>query len=99
MSGITEGDPRPKEKLAPGRLDVVENLDREDGEPDAWLRVFLLPEEGDQVRQALFTKDEVLTAIARVPNNREDLNAPKSPDGVIANLRGAIDQMFERLQR
>ncbi|MBN2562534.1 MAG: hypothetical protein JXQ75_16540 [Phycisphaerae bacterium] len=96
---ITRGDPTPREKLAPGRIDVVENVDRQSGEPDRWLRVFLLPEEGNKTRQAFFTPDEVLTAMARVAENREDIASPKRPESVVAKLQKAMNDMFDRFQK
>ena len=96
---ITEGDPTARDKLAPGRVDVIENLDRREDEPDRWLRVYLLPEEGMTKIQAFFTPEEVLTAIARVAENRSDAPAPKKPENVLSRLQKAINGVFDRVNR
>jgi hypothetical protein len=82
------------EELAPGRIDVIENKDRRAGEPDRWLRVYLIPEEGMANVQAFFTPEEVLAAIARVAENLSDLGGPEQPQGVLDRIQRAINDYF-----
>ncbi len=95
---ITEGDSAAMEKLAPGRIDVIENKDRREGEPDRWLRVFLIPEKEMTKVQAFFTPEEVLTAMARVAENRSDIADLKRPESLIDRIQKAINDTFNRLK-
>ena len=96
---ITQGDPSVMAKLAPGRIDVIENKDRKEGEPEAWLRIMLLPEDKHKVIQAFFTKDEVLAAVARVKENREDIADPAQPRTALDKMQKAVNGFFDRIQK
>jgi hypothetical protein len=93
-----EGNPAVKVSFAPGKVTVLKNNARREGEPDRWLRVYLLLEEGMTKVKALFTSDELLTAVGRVPENREDLTGPKQDPGVVARVRKAINDAFNRIR-
>ena len=95
----SEGDPAAMDKLAPGRIDVIENKDKREGEPGQWLRVYLIPEKEMTKVQALFTPEEVLNAVARVAENRTDIGDPKQPGSLIDRIQKAFNDAFDRLKK
>lgn len=87
------------ENLAPGRINVIEHRHRRNGEPDRWLRVFLLPERGMKKVQAFFSLEEIRKAIARVAENREDLGVPKPRYSMLDRIQKAINDFFARMKK
>ena len=96
---VTQGDSSAMEQLAPGRIDVIENKDRREGEPDRWLRIYLMPEEGATKVQAFFTPEEVMTAMARVAENRSDVADLKRPESLLDRIQKAVNGIFDRVKK
>ena len=86
-------------KLAPGRVDVIENKARHPGEPEVWLRVYLLPEQGSQAVQAFFTPDEVKGAVLRVSENHEDLKDASGPKTLLDRFQKAMTEAIDRFKK
>jgi hypothetical protein len=99
MTDLTQGGVDRIENLAPGRINVIENKERENGAPDRWLRVYLLPEQSNKKVQVLFTPEEIQMAVGRIAQHHGSLNGPKRPRSVVERIQKAINDFLNRMKR
>ena len=98
MTDLTKGGLDRIDNLAPGRINVIENKERENGAPDRWLWVYLLPEQSNKKVQVLFTPEEVRMAVGRVAKHHGSLNGPTRPS-LLDRIQKAINDFFNRMKR
>ena len=99
MTDLTQGGLAVIENLAPGRVNGIENKERHNGAPDSLLRVYLLPEEGIKKVQALFTPEEVRTAVGRVARHNGSLNGLRRPRSLLDRIQKAIIDFLNRFKQ
>jgi hypothetical protein len=99
MTDLTQGGLAVIEHLAPGRINVIENKNHQDGASDRWLRVYLLPEVGMKKVQALFTPEEVRIAVGRVAKQNGSLNGLRRPHSLLDRIQTAINDFLNRLKK
>lgn len=99
MTDLAQSGLAVSENLAPGRINLIDNKDRQDGEPDRWLRVYLLPEAGMKKVQAFFTPEEVRMALRRVAKHRGSLKGPRQWPSLLDRIQKAINNFLNRFKR